>query len=75
LISIFEFSSPYKKDYKYTVEESLKKETIGLLTLIYRANSRKDKQEVLQEWSGRNAHFSVDDPYCKGFYITGQIIS
>ena len=29
--------------------ESLKKETIELLTLIYRANSRKDKKEVLQE--------------------------
>ena len=49
LISIFKFSSHLKKEYKYTVGESLKKETIGLLTLIYRANSRKDKQEVLQE--------------------------
>ncbi len=49
LISIFEFSSHFKKEYKYTLGESLKKETIELLTLIYRANSRKDKKEVLQE--------------------------
>jgi hypothetical protein len=49
LISIFKFSSHFKKEYKYTVGESLKKETIGLLTLIYRANSRKEKGGVLQE--------------------------
>jgi len=40
LIAIFEFSSHFNKEYKYTVGESLKKETIELLTLIYRANSR-----------------------------------
>lgn len=49
LISIFEFSSHFRKEYKYTIGESLKKENKGLPTLIYRANSRKDKQEVLQE--------------------------
>jgi hypothetical protein len=49
LIEIFQFTKEFSKDYKYTVGESLKKETIELLTLIYRANSRKDKQEVLQE--------------------------
>jgi len=49
LMSIFEFSRHFNKEYKYTVGESLKKETIELLTLIYRANSRTDKKEVLQE--------------------------
>jgi hypothetical protein len=36
------------KEFKYTVGESLKKETIELLTLIYRTNSRYEKNEVLQ---------------------------
>ena len=45
LIEIFEFS----KEYKCIVGERLKKETIDLLTLIYRANSQKDKRGVLQE--------------------------
>lgn len=31
------------------VGERLKKETIELLTLIYRANVKRDKKEVLQE--------------------------
>jgi len=37
-----------KVEYKYTVGETLKKETIDLLTLIYRANTRHDKTETLQ---------------------------
>ena len=49
LLAIFEFTKNFNKDYKYTVGESLKKETTELLTLIYRANSRKDKGDVLQE--------------------------
>ena len=49
LLAIFEFTKGFSKEYKYTVGESLKKETIDLLTLIYRANSRQDKREVLQE--------------------------
>ena len=46
---MFKFTKEFGKEYKYTVSESLKNHTIDLLTLIYRANSRKDKQEVLQE--------------------------
>ena len=49
LIEIFQFTTDFSKDYKYTVGESLKKETIELLTLIFRANSKTDKQLVLQE--------------------------
>ena len=49
LLDVFKFTKEFGKEYKYTVGESLKKHTIDLLTLIYRANSRKDKQEVLQE--------------------------
>ncbi len=49
LIAIFQFTKDFGKEYKYKVGESLKKETIELLTLIYRANLKRDKQEVLQE--------------------------
>jgi hypothetical protein len=49
LIGIFRFTKDFSKEYKYTVGESLKKETIELLTMIYRANVKRDKQEVLQE--------------------------
>jgi len=49
LLAVFRFTKDFSKEYKYTVGESLKKETIELLTLIYRANVRRDKREVLQE--------------------------
>jgi hypothetical protein len=49
LLDVFKFTKEFGKEYKCTVVESLKKHTIDLLTLIYRANSRKDKQDVLQE--------------------------
>ena len=49
LLEIFQFTKEFSKEYKYTVGESLKNETIELLTLIFRANSRTDKLQVLQE--------------------------
>ena len=48
LLEIFQFTKEFSKEYKYTVGESLKNETIELLTLIFRANSRTDKLQVLQ---------------------------
>ena len=48
LLSIFQFTRDFNREYKYTVGESLKKETIELLTLIYRANSKYQKVEILQ---------------------------
>ena len=63
MLAIFRFTKDFVKEYKYTVGESLKKETIELLTLIYIANVKRDKQEVLQEArEGRfnnNANHSV----------------
>jgi len=40
LLEIFRFTKEFNKEFKYTVGESLKKETLELITLIYRANSR-----------------------------------
>lgn len=49
LLEIFQLCRNFSREYKFTVGESLKKETIDLLTLIFRANSRPDKQSVLTE--------------------------
>jgi hypothetical protein len=51
LVEIFRFTKEFNRGFKYTVGESLKKETLELITLIYRANSKADKREILQ--SGR----------------------
>jgi len=49
LLEIFQFTKNFQKEFKYTVGESIKKDTVELLTLIFRANSRQDKEQVLQE--------------------------
>ena len=49
LLEIFQFTKNFNKEFKYTVGESLKKETTELITLIYRANSKKEKHDVIQE--------------------------
>lgn len=49
LLEVFRLTKDFTRDYKYTAGERLKNEAIELLTLIFRANSRKDKAAVLQE--------------------------
>ncbi len=53
LLAIFNFSVAMKKEYKYTLGESLKKETVAMITDIYRANStladRKGKIQSARE--------------------------
>jgi hypothetical protein len=48
LLAIFNFTKEFTKEYKYTVGEQLKLETMKLLTLIYRANARRDKLEIIR---------------------------
>ena len=48
LLAIFQFTKEFTREYKYSVGESLKNETITLLTLIYRANSSHQKDDILQ---------------------------
>jgi hypothetical protein len=49
LLSIFLFTKDFKREYKYTVGESLKKETIAMLVLIYKTNAQHDKKETLKD--------------------------
>lgn len=48
LVEIFQFSKNFSKEYKYTVGEKLKDETLEMIMNIYRANSREHKKDLLQ---------------------------
>jgi four helix bundle protein len=48
MIVVFEFCRHLTKEYKYTLGEKLKNETLELLMNIYRANSKHDKTQCLQ---------------------------
>jgi len=49
LLAIFQFTKNFTRDYKYTVGESIKKETIELINRIYRANAARDKIAVIEK--------------------------
>ena len=42
----------FKRDYKYTLWETIKKEIINLIIAIYRANSHIEKQNYLEQARG-----------------------
>ena len=51
LIEVYRFTKDLTREYKYTIGEKLKNETMELTMHIYRANSTNEKHKVLQ--SGR----------------------
>ncbi len=48
-LEIFRFTKNFNKEYKYTVGESIKNETLDLIMLIYRANSKRNRKEIIIE--------------------------
>jgi len=46
-LQLFELTRHFKREYKYTIGKTLKNEVLDLITLIFRANSRTDKEDIL----------------------------
>ena len=49
LLEIFKFTRNFQREYKYTIGEKLKNETVDMITHIYRANSARVKTERIQQ--------------------------
>ena len=49
LLDVFQFSANFTREYKFSIGERLKKEAIGLIILVFRANSVKNKFDILQQ--------------------------
>ena len=49
LLDIFQFTANFRREYKYTVGEKLKNESLALILMVYRANSSKGKVEIIQQ--------------------------
>jgi len=48
LVELFRFTKNFIREYKYTLGESIKKETVEMITNIYRANSSYSKENLIQ---------------------------
>ena len=49
LLEIFQLTKEFNREYKYTIGEELKNETIAMIINIYRANSSEDRVELYCE--------------------------
>jgi hypothetical protein len=49
ILIIFNTVSSFTKEYKYTIGEKLKNETLEVMILVYRANSVESKTDLLKE--------------------------
>ena len=49
MLSVFDFCRHFRKEYKYTLGEKLKNETLEMIMNIYRANTKHEKKDLLQK--------------------------
>jgi len=45
LVELFRFTKDFSREYKFTLGESIKKETVEMISNIYRANSSFEKRK------------------------------
>ncbi|MEA3398226.1 MAG: four helix bundle protein [Patescibacteria group bacterium] len=48
LLTIFQLTKNFSREYKYTIGQDLKKLATEMVLNIYRANSKADKQNIIQ---------------------------
>jgi hypothetical protein len=49
LVELFLYVKEFKREYKYTIGENIKKETIDMMMCVYRANSTRSKSPLIQQ--------------------------
>ena len=47
LVDLFRFAKNFSREYKYTIGESIKKETIEMMMCIFRANRTRSKTSLI----------------------------
>ena len=50
LLLIFEYTKEFSREYKYTLGQDMKRDSIQLVKSIYRANRYADKRQYLEEF-------------------------
>ena len=60
LLYVYQIGKNVQRDYRYTLGETLKKDLIMILTLIYRANSTRQKVETIIEAPAVDTYFQAN---------------
>ena len=48
LMELFQAANSFSRDYKFTIGEQIKKETIEMMMCVYRANKNFEGRKVLR---------------------------
>ena len=51
ILLLFRLTKEFNREYKYTIGQDLKHDTMRLVRHIYRANQRKERKEHLQDFA------------------------
>ncbi len=49
LLAIFQLTKNFSREYKYTIGQDLKRVTTEMILNIYRANSQRERREIIQK--------------------------
>jgi len=50
ILLVFEYTKEFSREYKYTLGQDIKRDSIKLVRSIYRANRHADKRQYLEEF-------------------------
>jgi hypothetical protein len=50
VLKVFEYTKEFAREYKYTLGQDMKRDSIQLVRSIYRANRNSDKRQYLEEF-------------------------
>jgi len=48
VLKIFEFTKDFPREYKHTLGQDMKRDSLQLVRIIYRANRNSDKRQYLE---------------------------
>ena len=69
-LRIFQVTTNFPREYKFTLGQDLKRDCILLVRYIYRANKTKDKTVYLEQFLDSFEVVKLELRLCKDFHLT-----
>ena len=60
LLEIYKVTNTFSREYKFSLGQDMRRDTLSLFRNLYRANKNQDKREAYRESSGKQRHFHDD---------------
>ncbi len=70
ILLVFEYTKEFAREYKYTLGQDMKRDSIQLVRSIYRANRNSDKRQYLEEFLDNFEILKLEVPSFGASFIT-----